>query len=111
MRSTNTDVNLGEVSWTSLKQLWPYLFEFKSRIFFALACLVLAKLASIGLPFILKDVVDSINPETSKPWRKAEVQATMNTEELGDLKLTSEEIDAIVAFMKTFTDRRYEHLL
>lgn len=67
MRSTNTDVNLGEVSWTSLKQLWPYLFEFKSRIFLALACLVFAKLASIGLPFILKDVVDSINATGSAP--------------------------------------------
>jgi len=58
-----------------------------------------------------RDVVGSINPETSKPWRKAEVAATMNTEELGDLKLTADEVEAVVAFMKTFTDRRYEHLL
>lgn len=65
MRSMNSDVNIGEVNWTTLKQLWPYLFEFKRRIFLALACLVLAKLASVGLPFILKDVVDSINATDS----------------------------------------------
>lgn len=65
MRSMNSDVNIGDVNWTTLKQLWPYLFEFKRRIFLALACLVLAKLASVGLPFILKDVIDSINATDS----------------------------------------------
>ncbi len=58
-----------------------------------------------------RDVKSALNPETSKPWRPAEVDATKNTEELGNLKLTNAEEDALVAFMKTLTDKRYEHLM
>lgn len=61
MRPSETSVDIKEVSWTSLKDLIPYLFEFKLRIFLALLCLVAAKLASVGLPFILKDIVDQLN--------------------------------------------------
>ena len=32
------------------------------------------------------------------------VPSTMNTEELGDLKLTQQEIDAVIAFLHTLTD-------
>lgn len=49
------------MSWASLKQLIPYLSEFKGRIFLAMLCLIGAKVASVGLPFILKDVVDQLN--------------------------------------------------
>ncbi|NDV90950.1 ATP-binding cassette domain-containing protein [Alteromonas sp. 345S023] len=49
------------VKWQVLRQLWPYLLEFKSRVALALVCLVAAKLASIGLPYVLKYTVDSLN--------------------------------------------------
>ncbi|MFT6898733.1 MAG: ABC-type transport system involved in Fe-S cluster assembly fused permease/ATPase subunit [Paraglaciecola sp.] len=52
------------LNWQVLKQLWPYLLEFKSRVFLALLCLITAKVASIGLPFILKNTVDSLNLKT-----------------------------------------------
>ncbi len=58
-----------------------------------------------------RDVVGAINPETRKPWRKAEVPETMNTEELGDLGLNDSEVDDIVAFLETLTDKRFEPLL
>ncbi len=61
MRSMKTDVPIGDVNWSTLKQLWPYLLEFKSRILLAMACLVMAKIASVGLPFILKNIVDSLD--------------------------------------------------
>lgn len=48
------------ISWQSIKSLVPYLMEFKSRVALALFCLVLAKVASVGLPFILKYVVDDL---------------------------------------------------
>jgi len=54
MRSMRTDVAIGDVNWSTLKTLLPYLTEFKSRMLLAVACLVMAKLASVGLPFILK---------------------------------------------------------
>ena len=37
-------------------------------------------------------------------WPRPEVKDNVNSEELGDLKLTEEEEDAIVAFMKTLSD-------
>ena len=61
MRSMRTDVSIKEVNWSSLKSLLPYLFEFKTRIFLALLCLVGAKLANVGLPFILKNIVDYLD--------------------------------------------------
>ncbi|UZE94828.1 ABCB family ABC transporter ATP-binding protein/permease [Alkalimarinus alittae] len=44
-----------------IKMLFPYLLEFKKRVFLALSCLVLAKVASIIIPFILKDIVDALD--------------------------------------------------
>ena len=49
-----------EFSWRSVKSLIPYLMEHKPRIILALICLVLAKVAIVGLPFILKEIVDSL---------------------------------------------------
>ena len=53
--------NDAPINWRIFKQLWPYLMEFKMRILLALLCLIAAKIASIGLPFILKHTVDSLN--------------------------------------------------
>lgn len=58
-----------------------------------------------------RDVEGALNPETKQPWREAEVEGTKNTEELGDLGLSDQEMDDLVAFLKTLTDKKYEHLL
>ncbi|GAA6184591.1 MULTISPECIES: ABCB family ABC transporter ATP-binding protein/permease [Aliiglaciecola] len=54
------------VNWLVLKQLWPYLLEFKQRVLLAFLCLVAAKVASVGLPFVLKHTVDSLNSKTEQ---------------------------------------------
>ncbi|MCY7295237.1 ABCB family ABC transporter ATP-binding protein/permease [Alteromonas sp. a30] len=50
-----------EINWRVLKDLVPHLMEFRGRIVLAIAFLIAAKLATIGLPFILKYVVDGLN--------------------------------------------------
>lgn len=65
MRGQRTDVSLQEVNWRSLRLLVPYLFEHKRRLALALLCLVGAKVASVGLPFILKHIVDNLNMENT----------------------------------------------
>jgi ABC-type transport system involved in Fe-S cluster assembly fused permease/ATPase subunit len=66
MRSRNHTVHdNAPVKWQVLRQLWPYLLEFKHRVALALICLVAAKLASIGLPYVLKYTVDSLNGDLS----------------------------------------------
>ncbi|WP_345971350.1 cytochrome c peroxidase [Sulfurimonas sp. HSL1-6] len=57
-----------------------------------------------------RDVTGALNPETGLPWRTPEVPETINVDELGNLGLSDEEEDAIVAFLKTLTDARYESL-
>lgn len=52
-----------------------------------------------------------INPETGKPWRSPEVPNTVDKEDLTAHALTDRKIDALVAFMKTLTDKRFEPLL
>ncbi|MFT7261486.1 MAG: ABC-type multidrug transport system fused ATPase/permease subunit, partial [Glaciecola sp.] len=54
------------VNWRVLIKLWPYLTEFKTRVWLAIGCLVAAKVASVALPFILKDTVDNLNLNTTK---------------------------------------------
>lgn len=60
-RSQVTDQDNSGFSWHVVKQLIPYLFEFKTRILVALSCLLLTKLASVYLPFVLKDIVDTLD--------------------------------------------------
>lgn len=50
--------------WHNLKSMLPFLIDFRGRVFFALACLVAAKVASVGIPLVLKVIVDSLE---SKP--------------------------------------------
>jgi cytochrome c peroxidase len=53
----------------------------------------------------LKEVVDFYNTrDVDKKWGKPEVTDNVNKDELGDLKLTKQEILDIVAFLKTLTD-------
>lgn len=65
MRGQDTDAQFSEINWTTLKSLVPYLLEFKGRIVLAVLCLVGAKLASVGLPFILKHIVDGLDKNTT----------------------------------------------
>ena len=58
---SRVSVDIDQVNWRSLRLVIPYLAEFRGRIFFALLCLIGAKLASVGLPFILKNIVDELN--------------------------------------------------
>lgn len=50
--------------WQTLQRLFPYLWEYKWRVLAALAFMVGAKLANVGVPVLLKNLVDSMNPAT-----------------------------------------------
>jgi cytochrome c peroxidase len=53
----------------------------------------------------LYDIVHFYNTRDVEEWPAPEVPETVNTEELGDLGLSYEEELAIVAFLRTLTDR------
>jgi ATP-binding cassette subfamily B protein len=47
--------------WGSIRTLLPYLWEYKWRVVFALVFLVIAKLANVGVPLVMKEVVDGLD--------------------------------------------------
>jgi len=62
--------------------------------------------------FNTTDVKRRTNPETGETFRMPAVPATLAVEELTHgPALDDRRVDAIVAFLKTLTDARYEHLL
>jgi ATP-binding cassette subfamily B protein len=48
--------------WRVVPMLLPYLWEYKTRVIIALVLLVTAKLANVGVPLVLKEVVDALAP-------------------------------------------------
>lgn len=65
MRGQKTDIAFSQVNWSALKSLIPYLLEFRVRLLLAVGCLIGAKLASVGLPFVLKHIVDHLDQSQS----------------------------------------------
>jgi len=47
--------------WKTIRSLIPYLLEFKGRVVLAMALLVLAKLANVAVPLVLKQVIDTLD--------------------------------------------------
>ncbi len=46
--------------WATLRTLLPYLWRYRGRVLFAVGCLVAAKLAVVGVPILLKQIVDAL---------------------------------------------------
>ena len=51
--------------WKVIQNLFPYLSAYKARIFFTLLCLVVAKIANLGVPIMLKKIVDAMSIHTT----------------------------------------------
>lgn len=51
----------GDPSLRSIGRLFPYLWEFRGRVLIALALLVGAKLASVAVPLVLKEIIDALD--------------------------------------------------
>jgi ATP-binding cassette, subfamily B, heavy metal transporter len=49
--------------WANLRRLFPYLWAYRGRILLALACLMLAKVATVAVPLVLKQIVDQFDVE------------------------------------------------
>jgi ATP-binding cassette subfamily B protein len=47
--------------WDTLKRLFPYLWDYKWRVLAALSFMVGAKLGNVGVPLLLKNLVDTMN--------------------------------------------------
>jgi len=48
--------------WQTIRTLLPYLWGYRGRIGAALLCLVIAKVANVGVPVLMKQIVDALDP-------------------------------------------------
>lgn len=98
----------------TLKSLLPYIWQFKTRVLLALACLIAAKVASVITPLYLKDLVDQLGvPQTLMVLPVAALLgygfARLATSVFGELR------DALFArvtqgSIRTIATRLYRHL-
>ena len=51
--------------WRVIRTLLPYLWAYKARVIAALLALVGAKVANVGVPVLLKEIVDSLDQTTA----------------------------------------------
>ena len=59
--------NLGD--WATIKTLFPYVLKYPWRVGFALSCLVLAKVSNLGIPIVLKYLIDDLALSADDPKR------------------------------------------
>jgi ATP-binding cassette subfamily B protein len=61
------DPNAKRNDWAVIGTLMPYLWVYKWRVMAALLCLIGAKVANIGVPLVLKNIVDRLSIDPSNP--------------------------------------------
>ncbi|MCO6414257.1 MAG: ABC transporter ATP-binding protein/permease [Thiogranum sp.] len=49
----------------TMKSLAPFLWEYRGRVALSVAALVLAKIANVGVPLVLKEIVDALDRDPS----------------------------------------------
>ncbi len=49
--------------WQAVRSLFPYLWDFRWRVALAIGLLVTAKLANIGVPLLMKEIVDALGQD------------------------------------------------
>ncbi len=59
--------NLGD--WATIKTLFPYVLKYPWRVGFALSCLILAKVSNLGIPIVLKYLIDDLALSADDPKR------------------------------------------
>ena len=62
------DPNAKRNDWAVIGTLLPYLWVYKWRVMAAMVCLIGAKVANIGVPLVLKNIVDSLSITPSHPY-------------------------------------------
>jgi ABC-type transport system involved in Fe-S cluster assembly fused permease/ATPase subunit len=63
--------------WDTLRRLFPYLWIYKWRVIAALAFMVGAKMANVGVPLLLKNLVDAMTLQPGDPTALLVVPAAL----------------------------------
>jgi ATP-binding cassette subfamily B protein len=52
--------------WRNIRAMAPYIWDYRGRVLVAVLCLVISKLAMVGVPVVLKHIVDGLNVGTQQ---------------------------------------------
>jgi ATP-binding cassette, subfamily B, heavy metal transporter len=66
-----------EAGLSTVRKLLPYVWQWRWRVGVALACLVAAKLANVGVPLVLKSLVDALDLKHGDPRTVLAVPAAL----------------------------------
>jgi ATP-binding cassette subfamily B protein len=53
--------NANASTWDVIRRLWPEVWRYRWRVGIALVCLVAAKLANVGVPLVMKELIDELD--------------------------------------------------
>jgi ATP-binding cassette, subfamily B, heavy metal transporter len=73
--------------WRTLRKLRPYIWQWRWRVLVALSCLIAAKVSNVGVPLVLKNLVDALDLKAGDP-RSALVVPVMLLVAYGVLRLS-----------------------
>ena len=96
--------------WHNLRGMLPFLWEFRGRALFALSCLVLSKVANVGVPLVLKEIVEHYERAREEPMLLAAALPVSLLLAYGLLKLSSTLFNELrdVVFAKVNTEEQQE---
>ncbi|WP_456418083.1 ABCB family ABC transporter ATP-binding protein/permease [Thiolapillus sp.] len=66
VRGQSPQVHKNRRDLHNLRNMLPFLWEFRGRALFALGCLVLSKVANVGVPLVLKHIVDALETQPGR---------------------------------------------
>jgi len=94
--------------FSNLKRIVPYIWQYKGRVLIALLSLMLAKLATVGVPLILKDIIDILDQDLSSATLPLMLLLAYGALRLSN-SLFNELRDAIFARVRYGAMRRLSH--
>ncbi len=52
--------------WKNIKQMFQFIWSYRGRVLLALTRLVASKMAMVGIPLVLKQIVDTLDSESAE---------------------------------------------
>ena len=66
MMGRTEKANSNRNDWYNIRQMMPFVWAYKGRVLVALGCLVISKLAMVGIPIVLKYIVDALDTDAGQ---------------------------------------------
>lgn len=66
LRGRTSTAHGNREDWKNIRQMMPFVWAYKGRVLLAIGCLVVSKLAMVGIPVVLKFIVDALDTDSGQ---------------------------------------------